>query len=605
MSITKVVLRHTPACPKGMFSMYSLACEAPQAIFRRKNTKNASVRSSIFRELEKRLARSRRFEVMDERAYALSSLDVVLGYMLMPGTTVRVDQREVDANAGFVLATVPRKYQCALTPCEGDEVNVGSASKANESKEEEVEQIVNDDKGSSEDVEDSAGSHVSETEGVNSSLQTSASVSEDTGEARKQPMNCRQVFDAIRRVQDGPHKGYGSVLDLIKLVTGSDNKNASKILTRLQNKTENEHSPERGIHISLDFPRSSSFPGSGHQPTPVAPFNKLVKIIPHIRSRSADVFKDEIANDFVRKFAGDQTLHTEIDANNTTFTREEREDLVRGVANASSDGIHQDHQESLASSSAAPGYESLTRFCGKTCARDADLSQLIPVPGLSSDLPPLDYMKRHGNYMFVLGMLVWRSTTILVIKPGASFHGVEGMHGRYTPAIQEFPNLSVMFMDKSSAIEAREGESTMKHSLSMLGNAFQVRGTEKWLVTVAAGMHPADAARTLSDRLFESLPRARLDPASGPVPDEVARAFRMATASVGVDGMGGVKGEMWADETGHHYCVESLRVKNDLEKHKVDIQAEGAKEKIRSDRLEQLLRDGVITKEEFFAQCTS
>lgn len=32
------------------------------------------------------------------------------------------------------------------------------------------------------------------------------------------------------------------------------------------------------------------------------------------------MFKTEIANDFVRKFAGDQTLHAEIDANNAAFT---------------------------------------------------------------------------------------------------------------------------------------------------------------------------------------------------------------------------------------------------------------------------------------------
>ena len=72
-----------------------------------------------------------------------------------------------------------------------------------------------------------------------------------------------------------------------------------------------------------------------------------------------------------------------------------------------------------------------------------------------------------------------------------------------------------MFMEQSSATEAREGESTMKHSLSTLGNnALQVGATEKWLVTVDAGMHPADASRAPSDRLLESLLRARLDSSS-------------------------------------------------------------------------------------------
>lgn len=150
------------------------------------------------------------------------------------------------------------------------------------------------------------------------------------------------MFDAIRCVPGGQHRGYGSVLDLIKLVTGKDAKQASQLWFRFvecagEIDSNSAGSSSRGICDYWKNLPKEKVPGERQGVTPVAPFKELVKIIPHIRSRSADAFKAEIANDFVRKFAGDQTLHAEIDANNATFTHEEREDLMRGVPNASAD----------------------------------------------------------------------------------------------------------------------------------------------------------------------------------------------------------------------------------------------------------------------------
>ena len=259
--------------------------------------------------------------------------------------------------------------------------------------------------------------------------------------------------------------------------------------------------------------------------------------------------------------------------------------------------------------SSGRGDESVTAFCGRTCTQNLGSIQIMPVPGISTDLPSMDVMKRHGNYFFVLGTCVWRGVTILLVKPGASFHGAQGMYRRYVDAAREFPHLSVMFMEPSTATVARDGETAMNHSLMSAGNAFQCGATERWVVTVAAGMHPADAARALATRMHTSLPIARLDPASAPVPDEIARAFRAAATSMASDDACGVKGRMWADDTGHRYHVEIVKAENELAKHKVDKRAETEMhmhtQKLKLDSLDGLLRDKVITTEEYFKMITS
>lgn len=300
---------------------------------------------------------------------------------------------------------------------------------------------------------------------------------------------------------------------------------------------------------------------------------------------------DVEACDLVVRYMQDQISLDELDATQSLLSRfKEQDPSSPGDASASSKSEHTN---------------TVTPFCGRACARDLDLSQLSPVPGLASESPPLDQMKRHGNYLFILGMVVWCDVTILVMKPGASFHGVDGMHARYVPARREFPNLCVMFMEPSTATGARDGEDAMGHCLSALGNAFQIGGSEKWVVTVAAGMQPADAARALSGRLFASLPMPRLDPASGPVPEEIARAFRAATASMGADGACGVKGRMWADGTGHRYDVEVVRAESELAKHKVDKQTELELDKYkyqaRLDSLQKSLTDGLISQDQYLA----
>ena len=200
-----------------------------------------------------------------------------------------------------------------------------------------------------------------------------------------QGMNCRQVFDSIRRVRSGDLKGFGSVIDLIKLVTGQSADNASKTLRRLVGTLNSDlpvfrtDSPEHKFWG--DLPKSSDFGCSGQQLTPVAPFKELVKLIPYIRSRSADSFKAEIANDFVRKVAGDQTLHAEIDANNATFTHEEREDLVQGIPNASAESV----------------------FIHKQVERFANRSELGPVTILTPPWIPCEILKAPGGYLGVLG----------------------------------------------------------------------------------------------------------------------------------------------------------------------------------------------------------
>lgn len=326
--------------------------------------------------------------------------------------------------------------------------------------------------------------------------------------------------------------------------------------------------------------------------------------------RYARAFRVHSAKTLCRVFAGDPNLHVDIENNRASLNERDRRDLVRNVPEAAAVDLDPRQEGSL-----PPGTD-LVPFCGRSCASGLDLTQLMPIPGLSTELPPIDEMKRHGNYLFVLGMFEWHGVTIIVLKPGASFHGQGGMHGRFMIAQREFPHLSVMFMEPCSATMARDGESAMKQTLTSLGNAYQIGGSEKWIASVAPGMQPADAARTLSNQLRTSLPLLRLEPAPGSVPDEVARAFRAATSSMGADGACALKGRMWTDESGHRYDVEVVRAEAELERHKVDkraeVEMEVEKHKQKHDaeiamygarmaNLQKSLADGLITQEQYLA----
>lgn len=396
----------------------------------------------------------------------------------------------------------------------------------------------------------------------------------------------QQVMDAIRRVPCGHEcEGYGSVYDVIVLVTGCHQFHATQHLHRMM-----EVHPQ-GVDFQTIF--NYKFPGQGQRLTPVAPLKVLVEIIMLLPGCGAREFRKHCCQILCRVFAGDPNLHIDIEANRASLSEQDRRDLVRDIPQAAD----------IARSAQTAQTAAVTHFCGRTCAKDLDLTQLVPVPGLSSDLPSLDVMRRHGNYLFVLGMVEVCGVNMIVPKPGASFHGVDGMHGRYMSALRDHKHLSVMFMEPSTATVARDGESAMKHSLSSLGNAFQVGDTEKWVVTVPAGMQPSDAARTLANRLQGSLPTPRLEPAAGTVSEEVARAFRCATISA--DGACSVKGGMWADNTGHQYNIEIVRAENELEKHKVDKQAEIEIEiekhrtEARLASLQKSLADGLITQEQY------
>ena len=388
-----------------------------------------------------------------------------------------------------------------------------------------------------------------------------------------------------------------------------------------------EGSPE-GSHFVVTLSKFQ-FPGPGQHETEVAPLDVLLDIIQAAPGKAALTFRLHCKHLLLRVFAGDQNLHDVIDENRAGMDAQTRRDLLRNVpgaapvedddeASTSAPGVNACDLDANGASMndrdlvRVPGAadtpdaqgEALTPFCGQTCTEKLNLSQLIPVPGLSSDLPPLDQMKCHGTYLFILGMYVWNGVAVLVPKPGASFFGTDGMHGRYTSALRKYPNLSVMFMEPCAATTARDGESEMEHGLSSLGNAFQIGNTEKWAVTVAPGMHPADAARILSANLHGHLPTPRLDPVPGPVPDEVARAFRDATASMRADTAAcGVKGRLWADETGHRYHVEVMRVESELERHRIDKQAhaqiEITKHEARLASLQTSLAQGFITQEQY------
>ena len=368
--------------------------------------------------------------------------------------------------------------------------------------------------------------------------------------ARAQRMNCRQVFDAIRRVQNGPYKGHGSVLDVIKLVTGSDNNYAAQIWRRilLHMNPEADDFEDKATGINL-FSKLNSwgnlpkykFTGQGQQFTPVAPFNELVKIIPYIRSRSADAFKAEIANDFVRKFAGDQTLHAEIDANNATFTREEREDLVRGIPNASSEGVSiQTGPSNTQPRITASPLEDLVTENG-TILRvrrrtDAGEGVLWSIDGLESIVIPAFMARRPGCYAGVKGRLITEDgTPYWHVKVGLDNDDIEGRPAEHSSL---YPHYKDVWAGAITGVDCLPHilEDKLKVAFRNAPCTFVLEGhkREEFLIPEEVAMSTIQSVtlgveRALSSRVFGTHAASRALAQSGDdehtVPDAVKWAF--------------------------------------------------------------------------------
>ena len=105
----------------------------------------------------------------------------------------------------------------------------------------------------------------------------------------KQKLSYTEVLEFINRVPDGkPNAGYGSVIDVIRLVTRKDTNQSNEVWRRLGDKAD-------GFGFG-NLPRYK-FKGRGPVDTPVAPLQTLVQIIQALPGNNANVFRVQCASE--------------------------------------------------------------------------------------------------------------------------------------------------------------------------------------------------------------------------------------------------------------------------------------------------------------------
>jgi hypothetical protein len=419
-------------------------------------------------------------------------------------------------------------------------------------------------------------------------------------------LTLQQVMDSIRRVPDGEERaGWGSVNDVVRLVAQHGDTHVSR--DREQIFSEIDFFSE----ISSDNPsvvtsENYRFPGA-KEPTLVAPYHVLVRVVWSCKGRFAQYFQARCAKLICRAFAGDDTVVDEIRANGESLDTQNRKDLVRDIPEAGSACT------SNTSCTTSTVHDSAAKDCGlpfeqQIASMRPDSLPIMAIPGLEMTAPDQEEFGKSGAYLFVDGMMCVCGVNVLVLKPGASFFGQGGMKARFDPIRRRYPGAAcVMFSIPMGASDASKSETKMAQVLKPMGNAFQLGATETWLLTIAPGMDPADAARRISKQLHGCLSDIG-KPVPASVPETVDRAFRAAADAANASGACGIKARIWEDECGHQFHVESFEVAERIQQRQRDnqhavalrrVDAEVQKHTAKLDALRQTLADGLITAEQY------
>ncbi len=127
--------------------------------------------------------------------------------------------------------------------------------------------------------------------------------------------------EILRSIRFDPLTKKGSVLDVVQLVTGCDQRHASHNFQRLVDNYPELHSR------CVDF----KFPGRGQRPTPVAHLRDLVEIAWLCPGRNAAEFRRTGAVTLCRTLGGDLSMIDEIRARRAVLSDEDQEALLAGT----------------------------------------------------------------------------------------------------------------------------------------------------------------------------------------------------------------------------------------------------------------------------------
>lgn len=127
--------------------------------------------------------------------------------------------------------------------------------------------------------------------------------------------------EILRKIRFDPLTKKGSVLDVIQLVTGCQQKNATRTFDSISEKFPDV------LQKVKDF----KFPGQGQRPTPVAYLKDLIEIAWLCPGRSAKEFRRTGAVTLCRALGGDLSLVDEIRARHGDVSADEQEALLAGT----------------------------------------------------------------------------------------------------------------------------------------------------------------------------------------------------------------------------------------------------------------------------------
>jgi hypothetical protein len=142
----------------------------------------------------------------------------------------------------------------------------------------------------------------------------------------------KKVMDSVRRVPEGrDNAGYGSVYDVIRMVTGKDANQAGETWRNVANKADQDGSL---IYPGWKNLPKAQFDGMRQRETPVAPLKTLLQIVQVVPGVPAAQFRIHCSEMLCRVFAGDPNLEVDLAQNRSELTPQDRRDLLREVPGA-------------------------------------------------------------------------------------------------------------------------------------------------------------------------------------------------------------------------------------------------------------------------------
>ena len=378
------------------------------------------------------------------------------------------------------------------------------------------------------------------------------------------------VMRKVRRVEKKGHEleGYGSVYDVVQLVTECQRKHCSEKLEEIE-----------GTGESGTF-KEYLFPGQGQNVTPVATLKTLLELTMVLGGNRAKAFRVRFAELLTRVFAGDTNMHAELERNRATTSVQDRRDLLRGVPGAA---------PVRAPDRTSPPNEvheangTIVRTSARSSAPPAN-AHLRAIPDIQSVTLPREIALKPGVYLGAKGMFTDVNGTDWVhLKLGKHDYAIDS---RIDEHALECPHWVTFWAGAATnpVCTPRMIETKMRVHAKRCpeARALASHQNEEFIVplehtTDAVAFITSETERVLAQDVFGCLKHAAVCPPENFEPRFDAAKYVQAHAPSMVS----------PDPEVSKFAIEK-RAEVDIALKELDV-------------AEKLLRDGIITVQEFFA----